>query len=305
MIGPGYKAQVSLLLNVLHYVAKEKAFALKGGTAINMFVTDMPRLSVDIDLTYKAFDTRDAALRNISESLLRIKNDILQNTSAIQVTGSGIIKDQIDKLRCVRKGVKVKIEVNTTMRGIIKPVRLRQTSPSVRSEFDTFAAIEVVSDAELFGGKICAALDRQHPRDIFDIRQLFEGTGITQEIKEGFITSLLSCNRPINEMLKPNLHNQKEVFTKQFAGMALRPFSYNDFEMTRIELIKQINNLLTSEDKALLLSFKAGDPKWHLSNVDQLQHLPAVKWKLHNIRKLRDQDPLHHKALLQKLEQVL
>jgi predicted nucleotidyltransferase component of viral defense system len=67
MIKPQYKAQVDLLLDVLPYVAKEKCFALKGGTAINMFVWDMPRLSVDIDLTYIDFDERNKALAIISE----------------------------------------------------------------------------------------------------------------------------------------------------------------------------------------------------------------------------------------------
>jgi hypothetical protein len=42
-----YKSQVNLLLKVLPYVANENVFALKGGTAINLFVRDMPRLSVD------------------------------------------------------------------------------------------------------------------------------------------------------------------------------------------------------------------------------------------------------------------
>jgi predicted nucleotidyltransferase component of viral defense system len=69
MIKKEYKAQVDLLLQVLPYVAKEKIFALKGGTAINLFVRDMPRLSVDIDLTYLPFDNRKDALKNIQDGL--------------------------------------------------------------------------------------------------------------------------------------------------------------------------------------------------------------------------------------------
>ncbi len=68
-----YKAQVDLLLKVLPFVALEPCFALKGGTAINLFVRNMPRLSVDIDLSYLPMDDRDAALSNIEESLYRIK----------------------------------------------------------------------------------------------------------------------------------------------------------------------------------------------------------------------------------------
>ncbi|NOX86110.1 MAG: nucleotidyl transferase AbiEii/AbiGii toxin family protein, partial [Chlorobi bacterium] len=58
MIAAKYLAQVDLLLQIMPYVAKEEIFALKGGTAINLFVRDMPRLSVDMDLTYLPFDTR-------------------------------------------------------------------------------------------------------------------------------------------------------------------------------------------------------------------------------------------------------
>lgn len=56
MISEPYRAQMDLLLQVLPLVAKEESFALKGGTAINLFVRDMPRLSVDIDLTWLPFD---------------------------------------------------------------------------------------------------------------------------------------------------------------------------------------------------------------------------------------------------------
>lgn len=305
MIRPEYKAQVDLLLDVLPYVAKEKCFAMKGGTAINMFIWDMPRLSVDIDLTYIHFNDRNTAFAEISESILRIKEDVIKNIPGVQIETSGVTPDSKDKLLCSRKGTKIKVEVNTTMRGIVNPVRLKQASPSVRKEFDKFAAINVVSDAELFGGKVCAALDRQHPRDLFDIYQLFNNGGITKEIKEGFIASLLSHNKSINEMLRPNLQDQKLAFSNQFEGMTIAPFTYADYETSRNRLIKEINRLLTKNDKELLFSFKSGNPDWSLSQTEQLQNLPAIKWKLHNIQKFREQDPGQHATMLQKLEKAL
>jgi predicted nucleotidyltransferase component of viral defense system len=305
MIQPQYRAQVDLLLDVLPYVAKEKCFAMKGGTAINMFIWDMPRLSVDIDLTYIHFDDRKTAFALISESILRIKDDLLKSIPGIQVETSGVAPGQHDKLLCVRGGTKIKVEVNTTMRGLIKPAQLKQTTPAVRKEFDKFAAINIVSDAELFGGKICAALDRQHPRDLFDMHQLFNSGGITEEIKNGFIIALLSHNKPINEMFSPNLQNQEAAFTGQFEGMGLKPFSYTDFENTRERLVKEINSLLTKNDKKLLLSFKDGNPDWSMSDTAQLQNLPALKWKLQNIRKFKAQDPKQHMVMMRKLEKVL
>ncbi len=64
MISQVYRAQVDLLLQILTYVAKEKMFALKGGTAINLFLREMPRLSVDLDLTYLPIDSREDALKS-------------------------------------------------------------------------------------------------------------------------------------------------------------------------------------------------------------------------------------------------
>jgi len=71
MIDSKYKAQVDLLLQAIPIVAKEKHFALKGGTAINLFIRDMPRLSVDIDLTYLLVDDRKTALKNIPDGLVK------------------------------------------------------------------------------------------------------------------------------------------------------------------------------------------------------------------------------------------
>jgi hypothetical protein len=88
MIDPKYKAQVDLLLQTIPYVAKEEIFALKGGTAINLFVRSMPRLSVDIDLTYLPIDDRETALKSISEGLLRIKTDLERFIPRISVTAA-------------------------------------------------------------------------------------------------------------------------------------------------------------------------------------------------------------------------
>ncbi|MEI7668611.1 MAG: nucleotidyl transferase AbiEii/AbiGii toxin family protein, partial [Pseudomonadota bacterium] len=191
MIAQLYRSQVELLLDILPYVQKENCFALKGGTAINLFIWEMPRLSVDIDLTYLTFDDRNLALMGISEAILRIKDSIVKNLPSVQVEATGITASHKDKLICNRNGTKIKIEVNTTMRGSINPPILKQMVSAVRKEFDKFAAMWVISNAEIFGGKICAALDRQHPRDLFDIHQLFNAGGVLQ--KKSKMALLLHC----------------------------------------------------------------------------------------------------------------
>jgi predicted nucleotidyltransferase component of viral defense system len=304
MISSKYKAQADLLLQVLPHVAKEEVFALKGGTAINLFVRDMPRLSVDIDLTYLPFDDRSTALTKISEALERIKNNLKKSIQGITVTP--MLREGEDvKLNCQFRNAQIKIEVNTTTRGHIMPVRLLQVKETVQKEFGKFAAINIVSHAELFGSKICAALDRQHPRDMFDVYLLLENEGYTDDVKIGFMAALLSHMRTMSEIIHPHFLDQRTAFNKQFAGMATIPFTYQDYEATREQLIASINSSWTEKDRSFLISFKRGAPEWDLFPVAYLQKLPAVQWKLENINKLIKGNPNKHAELLSFLEEQL
>jgi len=304
MIAPAYRAQVELLLRVLPYVAKEKIFALKGGTAINLFVRDLPRLSVDIDLTYLPFEDRTTALKGIVDGLARIKEDLTGSIPNISVTQLPQSDGQEAKLSCRFDNAQIKIEVNTTIRGSLQAPRIMPVTDTVQKEFGLFAAMMVVSQGELYGGKICAALDRQHPRDLFDIKKLFENEGLTEEIKIGFIAALLSSNRPINEMLNPNFQDQRSAFGSQFSGMTIDSFSYDDYEATREQIVNEIHQYLTDDDRNLLLSFKEGEPDWALYPLDGLQNMPAVKWKLQNIKKLM-KDSKKHTQQLERLRKCL
>lgn len=306
MILEKYRAQVDLLLTILPHVAKEHNLALKGGTAINLFEREMPRLSVDIDLTYVNGDEdRATALGNISDTLDRIQNRILSAVPEISLTRVPTGQGEDAKLNCQTKDAHVKIEVNTITRGIIYPERLMEVKEIVQNEFKKFAAMYVVSHGELYGGKICAALDRQHPRDLFDIHLLLQNEGITEEIRLGFITFMLSHARPMNELLNPNEKDQQAAFDNQFKGMTAIPFTYKDFVATSKQLVIEVNKCLTKEDKEFLLSFKSGDPQWNLIPIDNLQNLPAVRWKLENLLNLKIKDPVKHGYLQRRLEECL
>jgi len=305
MIAENYRAQVDLLLQVMPHVAKEECFALKGGTAINMFVWDMPRLSVDIDLTYLPFDDRATAMQNIAEALQRIKERIervIPNCKARLVPQSD---GQEAKLTCQIPGAQIKIEVNTTMRGHLFPTQEMDVADAVEEAFGRFVSMKLVSKAELFGGKICAALDRQHPRDLFDISRLYEEDGLTDDIHHGFIMGLLSSPRPIHEMIRPNLLDQRQTFDTQFVGMTEEPFTYADFEVTRERLITDINTGFTDDNRRFLLSFKNAEPDWDLFPHNKLKNLPAVQWKLRNIEILKARNPAKHKEQLKALEERL
>lgn len=295
-----YKSQVELLIKILPIIDEEKVFALKGGTAINLFIRDLPRLSVDIDLTYLPFDNRKTALQTITSSLRKIRGRIQHSIPNSTVNEVAQKDGTVAKLTVQTEEAQIKIEVNTVMRGHLFEPERYALSCAVQDAFEQFAEITVVSKAELFGGKICAALDRQHPRDLFDVYYLLQNEGLTENIKYGFISALLSHNRPIHELLSPNLLDQREAFEQQFVGMTNDPFTYEDFEVTRNQLIEELQKILTDEDRAFLISFAEGEPDWDLFPHEKLKELPAIQWKLQNIRKLIESNP--EKSTVQKSE---
>ena len=300
-----YKSQFELLLQIIPFIAEKPKFALKGGTAINLFIQDLPRLSVDIDLAYLPLDDRNKALRNITNLLQQIQKQIQHELPDIRVQSAPHHEGYNAKLFCISKGFRIKIEVNTVMRGHLFETRVLPCVDKVIKEYQMHTEARILSHADLYGSKVCAALDRQHPRDLFDIYYLLKNEGITKDIKIGFIASLLSHKRPIHEIVNPTLIDQKEVYENKFKGMVLVPFSYENFEVTRQRLIDELNQSFEDNDKEFLLSFKSGNPKWSLIPKPLLKELPAIKWKMKNLKKLIETNPEKHqqqyKALKKKL----
>lgn len=142
--------------------------------------------------------------------------------------------------------------------------------------------------ADTYGGKICAALDRQHPRDLYDIKYLFENEGLTEDVKDSFIYYLVSHSRPIDELLNPNLKDITEPFKKEFVEMTIREVDIEELLETREELVKKIRLALNDKDKKFLLSFVANEPDWALVRDRKIRDYPSVKWKLFNQSKMSD-----------------
>jgi hypothetical protein len=114
--------RVRLLVEVLPAIAEEDCFALKGGTAINMFLLDLPRLSVDVDLTYLPVSDYAIACEEIDASLRRIRMRLMGGSPPFAVTmGPGSQSGHVDTLRVGRGGFDVKIEVNPVLRGTLHP----------------------------------------------------------------------------------------------------------------------------------------------------------------------------------------
>jgi len=305
-IRPQYQDQVKLLLDILPFVAEESCFALKGGTAINLFEWDLPRLSVDIDLTYVPTQGRDEALATISEALGRIKARIEDKLKPTRVT---LVpqKDGLEaKLHCQRLRTQIKVEVNPVLRGHLLPVRSMACSERVQDMFGRFVETPVISRGELFGGKLCAALDRQHPRDLFDVKHLLDlEAPLSQDIKLGIISGLVSHGRPIAELISPRMKDREQSFASEFEGMSFEPFIYDDHRHTFERLTTLVQASLGDADRAFLLSFETGDPDWNLFPLESLKTLPGPQWKLHNLRYLRDTASERHAHGVDTLRDVL
>lgn len=207
MIFESYLNQARLLLQVLNYLEYEKPdstplFALKGGTALNFFIQPLPRLSVDADLTYCPLDERDTALATMRASVQRLADTFSANIPGVQcfITHHA----GMDKLLVRYEGITVKVEPNSLLRGTVYPLERRELCPEAQSEFRIIVSIPCLAEAELYGGKICAALDRQHPRDLFDILPLMRQSGLTDKVRKAFVVYALSHPRPLAELLKPN-----------------------------------------------------------------------------------------------------
>ena len=292
-----YSAQIKLLVQALPEVAKETCFALHGGTAINLFVRELPRLSVDIDLTYVPIEPREDSLRHINEALIRIKLCL----ETVLLDAHVAHRPIICKLQISSQRAQIKIEVNQVGRGTLETPKVMPLCQTAQDEFDAFCEIQLVSIGQLYGGKICAALDRQHPRDLFDVKYLLENEGFSKEIKTGFLLCLLSSDRPLHEMLNPNFQDQRMTMANHFEGMSAEAFTYADFERTREQLVDEIRKGLTDTDRAFLLSVKDISPDWGLYNF---KNFPAVRWKLLNLQNLKDNSPDKHEEQYMALEKL-
>lgn len=298
-----YRHQVDLLIRTLPSVAEEEIFALKGGTAINLFVRDMPRLSVDIDLTYLPVEPRPESLAAINTAMSRIAQRLRDTIPGMKVAESRPANENVITKLIARAadGIQTKIEVTPVLRGCVYQPERRGISPAVEDAFG-FAEINVVSFADLYGGKIVAALDRQHPRDLFDVRDLMANEGIGDALRAAFIVYLLSHDRPMHEVLKAGRKDIAREFERGFNGMTDEPVTLETLLETREELVQQVVQQMPDAHRKFLVSFERGEPDWSLLALEGAASLPAVLWRQQNLEKLKPDARL---ALVKELETVL
>ncbi|RCV88425.1 nucleotidyl transferase AbiEii/AbiGii toxin family protein [Billgrantia montanilacus] len=296
-----YEARVALLVRILPYVAEEDIFALKGGTAINLFYRDLPRLSVDIDLTYLPIKNRVESLAEINEAMDRIATAIergIRGAHAQRIKGGGGVATRI---LARLNGAEIKIETSPVTRGVVHDPETRSVSEAVEDEFG-YAEIQVVSFEDLFGGKLHAAVDRQHPRDLYDVKLLYEQEGLTDDLFRTFLIYIASSSRPAHELLNPNFIDIDQPYAQEFAGMTKIPVSLDELLEIRTQLIADIRSRLDDDTKRFLLTLHDGNPDFAAIDRPQAADLPAVRWKLINLNKLIGENARKHIAQRKDLE---
>lgn len=295
-----YIRQTELLLRVLPYINEMGVFALHGGTAINLFHDEMPRLSVDIDLTYLPIENRESDLMEIKANLEKIASELIRVVPGIQVTNPNHVMGEF-KLFCNLKGVQIKMEVNTINRGVIGDVETRSLCARAQEKFDQFFEMKTVPKNQLFGGKIIAALDRQHPRDIFDTMRLLDKEPLDEEMIKGFLFCLLSSSKPMHEILAPVFKDQQSAMNTQFHGMTDVDFTYGVYEHQRKRLLEAILKSLNGQHLNFLRSVATNKPDWIYGDWS---NYPGISWKLKNLVELEKNNKSKFHEQLEALSRI-
>ena len=290
MTNKAYVETVRLLLAATPDIFHAPCFALKGGTALNLFVQEVPRLSVDLDVVYAPHATeRGAALEEIAAAL----DAAQKRLAAIGVTSDLISTKDGDEVKLLirRDRSQVKVEVNHVFRGTVLPVELRRLVKTARNLFTTELSVPTLAVPELYGSKLVAAMDRQHPRDLYDVRGMYQGFGLSADIVECFVCYLAGHNRPIHEVLFSRDSNMAPAFENEFAGMTGEPISLAELVTTRERLRRELPAALTDAQRRFLFSLANAEPEWGLMSCSHLSELPALRWKLQNLAKLKKTNP--------------
>ena len=294
--------QVRLLVRLLPSVAKQNCFAVKGGTAINLFLRDMPRLSVDIDLAYLPIANREDSLTAIDKALGEISADIRVHIPHVNIHAATLRgTDHRIKLVVRQNNTNVKIEVTPVLRGSVYPPEHRELSAKPSEAFG-YARISMLSFEDLYAGKICAALDRQHPRDLYDVHWLLQHEGIDERLKNAFLVYLMGHNRPMAELLTPQTQDIKDLYREELEGMSYDPIEFEQIRETLPRLVGRIQSAMSEADRHFLLDLKKGVQDWRKFSLPEIEKLPAIRWKVFNLKQMKES---RRSEAVRKLEKVL
>ncbi len=301
-----FRERLQLLTELLPVIAREARFALKGGTAINLFEHDLPRLSVDVDLTWLAVGdfagdqhAITAALEGLAQRLRAAP--LRLHVAASIAAGAG----GVTRLIATRLGARVQIETTPVMRGTVHPVRMMTVQPRVQAEFG-FAEMQVLDHADLYAGKLAAALSRQHPRDLFDVGVLLDSGRLDAHLWRTFLVYLTATPKPAAELLAPREPlGFAAAFGSQFRGMTREPVTVEWLLHARERLLMRVSELMDDATQKFLVSVERERPDFTSIGLPHAANLPGVQRKLYN---LAQRTPAKREAdycqLVETLEQI-
>ena len=248
-----------------------------------------------------ALEDRTTSMGNIHEILRKISADI-RKLPRLKVTPSRLLDGRGEaKLQAEDHEVRIKIEPNYILRGHLFPTRDMQISKKASEEFNIDIYAKCLIFEDVYGSKLCAALDRQHPRDLFDVKLLLVRDGIYENIKHSFLLYLISGNRPINEMLVPNHKDIGSIYETDFKDMVNTKITLEELMQARATLCTEIMKSLNNDDRAFLQSFVRNTPDWNLVKHSKIKDFPAVRWKLLNQQKMSKEKSLAYIEAVDKL----
>ena len=298
-----YLETAKLLVQIAPTIFADRRFALKGGTAINLFVRDMPRLSVDLDLVF--LDHRKNRVESIAEigaAFDAIASKLRHRGYKVDFAPPAASQAEEHKMFVQSGSIRVKVEVNPVMRGTLHPPVNRPLSAAAQKRLGLELELPIVSLSDLYAGKLVAALDRQHPRDLFDVKLLFESDGLTAEMRRAFVVYLACHNRPVHEVLFPKRKDITLDYNSAFFGMTDSQVTLEQICEVRERLCSDLPNQLDKAERAFLLSLVSNEPIEEILGFVNLNELPAIRWKKQNIAHLAARNPQklaqQHQALL-------
>jgi predicted nucleotidyltransferase component of viral defense system len=288
--------KVFRLCNILRYLSENKLFAnnlaLKGGTAINLTVFNLPRLSVDIDFDFSTPCSRDEMFvyrERINSELLNYmfsegyalspntKNPHSLDSWAFYFQNAAGNRDVI------------KIEINYSNRTHVLPLE----NKTVRFDDYIFEIkINTLSTLELFGSKINALISRTAPRDIYDVHNMLNRQIIPTE-KQALLRKIVvfylavgGKNKIVNEINFDKIITLKYRHFRDNLIPLLRKTEKFDFEQAKVEVLNYISDLmtLTGKEKSFVENFNNGNyqPEWLFDDAEiaeRIKEHPMAIWK--------------------------
>lgn len=304
---PRYIERVRLLVDILPVLGREACFALKGGTAINLFEHDLPRLSVDIDLAWLPVHDYSEDAKLIAQAFGRLADALRGRPLQLQVqTSAAGGEGTVTRLVASRGRARVQIETTPVMRGTVHPVRSMVVRPRVEEAFG-FAEVQVLDFADLYAGKLAAALSRQHPRDLFDVGLLLDDVRANTVLWHTFLVYLTCSPKPAWEMLAPRLPvDFAATFEAHFKGMTTEPIEVGALLESHERLLSRVAAWLDEPSRAFLQSVEDEQPDFNLIGLPHAAHLPGVRRKLQNLaRRTAAKRAADHDQLADALARIM